>query len=113
MLKDLNSVKALKTLIKLSAVAVTSPATVAVASSMYPNSVITRIIVSIAALVLIEGCLLLGWEMLDQQGKNATTTQRWLYAGLAWVAYFSLFGIAIYHNEGIAGLAFRLTLPSV
>ena len=31
-------------------------------------------------------------------------------AGLIWVAYFSLFGIALYHNEGIAGFAFRLTL---
>jgi hypothetical protein len=48
--------------------------------------------------------------MLDQQGKNATTTQRWLYAGLAWVAYFSLFVIALNHNEGLAGLTFRLTL---
>ena len=36
--------------------------------------------------------------------------QRWLYAGLVWVAYFSLFGIALYHDEGIAGLSFRLTL---
>ncbi len=110
MFKKLDSVKALKTLIKFSAVAITSPATVAVASSLYPNNPITRVIVSIAALILIEGCLLLGWEMLDQQGKNATAIQRWLYAGLAWVAYFSLFGIAIYHNEGMAGFAFRLTL---
>src|SRR5687768_6981150 len=98
--KNFTSVKALKLLIKLSAVALTSPATVAVASSLYSNDPITKIVVSIAALVLIEGCLLLGWEMLDREGKNATVTQRWLYAGLAWVAYFSLFGIAIYHNEG-------------
>lgn len=110
MFKNLSSVKALKTLIKLSAVALTSPATVAVAGSLYPSNPITRVIVSIAALILIEGCLLLGWEMLDQQGKNATVPQRWLYAGLAWIAYFSLFGIALYHNEGVAGIAFRLTL---
>jgi len=51
--------------------------------------------------------------MLDQQGKNATTGQRWLYAGLAWVAYFSLFVIALNHNEGMAGLTFRLTLGVV
>ena len=48
--------------------------------------------------------------MLDEQGKNATTTQRWLYAGPAWVAYFSLFVIALNHHEGAAGLTFRLTL---
>jgi hypothetical protein len=110
MFTKLNSVKALKALIKFSAAAITSPATVAVASSLYPNNPITRVIVSIAALILIEGCLLLGWEMLDQQGKNGTVIQRWLYAGLTWVSYFSLFGIAVYHHEGIAGFAFRLTL---
>jgi hypothetical protein len=110
MFAKFDSVKTLKTLIKLSAVALTSPATVAVASSLYPDNPIVRTIVSIAALILIEGCLLLGWEMLDQQGKSATMAQRWLYAGLAWVAYFSLFVIALNHNEGIAGLTFRLTL---
>jgi hypothetical protein len=110
MFAKFDSVKTLKTLIKLSAVALTSPATVAVASSLYPNNPIVRGIVSIAALILIEGCLLLGWEMLDQQGKSATMPQRWLYAALAWVAYFSLFVIALNHNEGIAGLTFRLTL---
>jgi hypothetical protein len=110
MFTKLDSVKTLKTLIKLAAVALTSPATVGVASSLYPADLILRAVVSIAALILVEGCLLLGWEMLDQQGKNATATQRWLYAGLAWVAYFSLFVIALNHNEGAAGLTFRLTL---
>jgi len=105
-----DSVKTLKTLIKLAAVAITSPATVSVAGSLYPTDPILRVVVSIAALILVEGCLLLGWEMLDQQGKNATATQRWLYAALAWVAYFSLFVIALNHNEGTAGLTFRLTL---
>jgi len=105
-----DSVKTLKTLIKLAAVALTSPATVSVAGSLYPNNLIVRMVVSIAALILVEGCLLLGWEMLDQQGKNATMTQRWLYAGLAWVAYLSLFLIALSHNEGAAGLTFRLTM---
>ncbi len=108
-----DSVKALKTLIKFSAVALTSPATIAVASSLYPNDPLIRVIVSVAALILVEGCLLLGWQMLDQEGKNSTMAQRWLYAGLAWVAYFSLFIIALNHNEGIAGLTFRLTLGVV
>ena len=110
MFTKFDSVKTLKTLIKLAAVALTSPATVSVASNLYPTDPVLRIVVSIAALILVEGCLLLGWEMLDQQGKNATTIQRWLYAGLAWVAYFSLFVIALNHNEGAAGLTFRLTL---
>ena len=76
-----DSVKTLKTLIKLAAVALTSPATVSVASGLYPTDPILRTVVSIAALILVEGCLLLGWEMLDQQGKNATMAQRWLYPG--------------------------------
>ncbi len=113
MFTKFDSVKTLKTLIKLAAVALTSPATVSVASGLYPTDPILRTVVSIAALILVEGCLLLGWEMLDQQGKNATMTQRWLYAGLAWVAYFSLFVIALNHNEGFAGLTFRLTLGVV
>jgi len=110
MFAKFDSVKTLKTLIKLAAVALTSPATIAVAGSLYPTDPILRTVVSIAALILVEGCLLLGWEMLDQQGKNASMAQRWLYAGLAWVAYFSLFLIALNHNEGAAGLTFRLTL---
>ncbi len=83
MFKKLTSVKALKILIKLSAVALTSPATISVASDLYPKQPLTRVVVSLAALILVEGCLLLGWEMLDRQGKNATVTQRWHYAGLA------------------------------
>lgn len=110
MFAKIDSVKTLKVLIKISAVALTSPATVAVADSLYPDSPAIRVVVSIAALILIEGCLLLGWQMLDQQGKQATFTQRLLYAGLMWVAYISLFGIALYHNKGLAGLMFRLTL---
>lgn len=113
MFKKFDSINVLKSLIKLAAVTLTSPATVAVAGSLYPDNPITRIAVSVAALVLIEGCLLLGWEMLDKKGKHATIAQRWLYAGLTWTAFFSLFGIALYHNEGLAGLVFRLTLGVV
>jgi len=60
MFAKFDSVKTLKTLIKLAAVALTSPATVSVASSLYPNNLIVRTVVSIAALILVEGCLLLG-----------------------------------------------------
>jgi len=110
MFAKFDSVKTLKTLIKLAAVALTSPATVSVASSLYSTDPVLRIVVSIAALILVEGCLLLGWEMLDRHGNASTMTQRCLYAGLAWVAYFSLFVIALNHNEGVSGLTFRLTL---
>ena|SRR5689334_3481003 len=70
MLTKFDSVKALKTLIKLAAVALTSPATVGVASNLYPDDPILRVVVSVAALILVEGCLLLGWEMLS--GKPST-----------------------------------------
>jgi hypothetical protein len=89
MFTKLNSVTALKTLIKLAAVTLTSPATVAVASSLYPDHPITKVTVSIATLLLVEGCLLLGWEMLTcpprtdpvamlgsvQQGGSQNVTQ--------------------------------------
>ena len=65
MFKKFNSIALPKTLIKLSAVVLTGPATVAVASGLYPNNTITRTIFSMAALILIEDCLLLGWQMLD------------------------------------------------
>ena len=110
MFTKFDSVRTLKTLIKLAAVALTSPATVFVAGSLYPDNPIVRTIVSIAALILVEGCLLLGWEMVDWHGNTATMTQRWLYAGLAWVAYFSLFVIALNHHEGVSGVTFRLTV---
>jgi hypothetical protein len=104
------SIKALKTLIKLSAVALTSPATVAIASSLYADTGIFRWVVAGAALVLVEGALLLGWQLLDSQGKTATTGQRGLYAALVVVAYVVLWAIALAHGEGLAGIAFRATL---
>ena len=48
--------------------------------------------------------------MCDQQGNNATIVQRWLYVRLVWVAYFSLFIIALNYHEGVSGLTFRPTL---
>jgi hypothetical protein len=75
MFKTFTSVKTLKALIKLSAVALTSPATVTVASSLYHNQPVIKVVVSTAALILVEGCLLLGWEMLDREGKHATMAQ--------------------------------------
>jgi hypothetical protein len=51
-----NSVKAVKTLIKLAAVMLTSPAIVVVASSLYPDHPITKVTVSPATLILAEGC---------------------------------------------------------
>ena len=56
MFAKFDSVKTLKTLIKLAAVTLTGPATVGVASSLYPDNPILRVVVSVAALILIEGC---------------------------------------------------------
>ena len=69
MFAKFDSVKTLETLIKLAAVALTSPATVGVASSLYPADPILRMVVSVVALILVEGCLLLGWER-----KSAVST---------------------------------------
>src|SRR5574341_100442 len=100
--------KWLKTIIKGAAVIPTAPATLAVAGDLYPDNPLQRIPVQIAALVLVEGALLLGWQMLDAQ--RGTTAQRFMYAALATAAYVALWVIAISHGEGAAGIVFRLTL---
>jgi hypothetical protein len=63
--------------------ALISAVTVSIARSLYPTDPILRTTVSTAALILVEGSLFLAWETLDPQGKSATMTQHWLYAGLA------------------------------
>lgn len=95
--------------IKIAAVLLTTPATIAVAGSLYPDQPIMRLMVQAAGLVLVEGALLLGWHMLDTE-KQATTAQRILYAVIATVGYLVLWVIAVAHGEGIAGIAFRATL---
>jgi hypothetical protein len=104
----MNTEKLLKNALKIAAVALTSPATWSVAGVLYTNP-LQRVIVQIAALVLVEGALLLGWWQLDND-RRAETPQRVLYAVLASVAYVALWSIAISHGEGAAGITFRLTL---
>jgi hypothetical protein len=101
--------RALKNLIKVAAILLTSPATLEVAGGVYPNKPIYRIMVQLAALVLVEGALMLGWWQLDND-RQAEMPQRVLYATLAGVAYIALWSIAIAHGEGYAGVTFRLTL---
>jgi predicted transcriptional regulator len=104
----MNLEKTIKALIKVAAVALTTPATWTVAGELYTNPV-QRLLVQIAALILVEGALLLGWHMLDTN-INAAPAQRWLYAVLTVVAYFVLWMVAIRHGEGLAGIGFRATL---
>jgi hypothetical protein len=100
--------KLLRGAIKIAAVALTSPATWAVAGNLY-TSPIQRVIVQLAALVLVEAALLLGWHMLDHSSR-ATSAQRMLYAVLTVTAYSVLWAVAIAHGEGLAGIGFRATL---
>lgn len=104
----MNLEKLLRSTIKIAAVALTAPATWAVAGNLYASP-LQRIVVQLAALALVEGALLLGWHMLDTNGK-ATTAQRVLYASVTIVAYAVLWMIAIRHGEGLAGIGFRGTL---
>jgi hypothetical protein len=101
--------KILKNVLKVASVLLTSPATLEVAGGLYPDQWAYRIIVSVAALLLVEGALLLGWYMLDNN-KKATNAQRWLYAALAGVAYVGLWIVAVSHGEGAAGIVFRSTI---
>jgi hypothetical protein len=102
--------KILRILIKIAAVTLTAPATISVASTLYMDTGLFRWIVAIACLMLVEGALLLGWQLLDERGKSATTGQRGLYASLVIVAYVVLWLVALAHGEGLAGIAFRSTL---
>ncbi len=106
----MNTEKILRAAIKLAAVCLTAPATLAVASSLYSEMGLFRWVVAGACLVLVEGALLLGWQLLDTQGKTATSGQRGLYAALVVVSYVVLWLVALAHGEGLAGIAFRSTL---
>lgn len=98
----------LKLVIKVAAILLTAPATIEVAGAVYPDNIVYRIMVQAAALVLVEGALMLGWHKLDTDAK-ATMPQRWLYAAIAVVAYIVLWAVAIAHHEG-GGAWFRATL---
>lgn len=101
----------LKRFIKVCAVGLTTPATVIVAGELYPNQGALTLMIQFCALGLCEGSLLLGWARLESSNeRQATTQQRWLYASLALVAYIVLWAVAWAHNEGLIGIAFRLTL---
>lgn len=100
----------LKRIIKSAAVCLTTPATIKVASQLYPDDPFLSFLVTAAAVVLVEGALLLGWHKLDDRLSQHTIAQRWLYAGLALTAYLVLLVISILHGEGWAGWAFRATL---
>jgi hypothetical protein len=100
--------KLLRLLIKGAAVALTAPATWAVAGRLYAGW-FQSLIVQAAALVLVEGALLLGWHLLDADAGE-TTLQRGVYAGITLIAYGVLWAVAWAHGEGWAGIAFRATL---
>jgi hypothetical protein len=100
MFAKFDSVKTLKTLIKLAAVALTSPATVGVASSLYPTDPILRIVVSIAALILVEGCLEAGID-IDVIGIQSHMHQGYwgIDRTLEVLGHFARFGLPIHFTE--------------
>jgi len=98
----------LRTAIKVAAVALNAPATWAVAGGLY-TAPVQRVTVQLAAPVLVEGALLLGWHLLDTDAGE-TNLQRGVYAVLTVIAYGVLWAVAWAHREGLAGIAFRLTL---
>jgi transposase-like protein len=89
-------------------VALTAPATWAVAGGLY-TAPVQQVTVQLAALVLVEGALLLGWHLLDTD-VGETNLQRGVYAALTVITYGVLWAVALAHGEGLAGIAFRLTL---
>lgn len=100
----------IKRSIKTAGVALTTPATVKVASQLYPDDPMLSFIVTVAAVILVEGTLLLGWHKLDDTSVPSTNAQRWLYTGLAGTSYVVTWAVALAHGEGVVGIFFRLTL---
>lgn len=101
--------KLLKNILKGAAIIYTAPATIAVAGGLYPDQWLNRLAAQLSGLVLVEGALLLGWYMLDNN-KKATNAQRWLYTALSFVAYIGLWFIAVAHGEGFIGIVFRASI---
>jgi hypothetical protein len=89
----------LKLILKAAAVMLTAPATIEVAADAYADNILFRAMVTLGMLVVVEGALLLGWHKLDTD-RTAASAQRWLYAGIAIVAYVVLWLVALGHNEG-------------
>lgn len=100
----------IKRAIKGAAICLTTPATVKVAGQLYPDDPALSLLVTVAAVILVEGTLLLGWHKLDDRSVPSTTAQRWLYTGLAGTAYLVTWAVALAHGEGVIGIFFRLTL---
>ena len=101
--------KTLRTSIKIAGVVLTAPATLRVAARPYQDAPLLGAIIALSALVLVEGAMLLGWHLLDTKTRAAPQA-RTLYATTAIVGYFALWAIAYGNNEGLTGIAFRLTL---
>jgi len=105
----MNLEKALRVSIKVAGVVLTAPATIKVAAIPYQGDPLLVILIPAAALVLVEGAMLLGWHLLDTK-QRATPQARTLYAATAVVGYFALWAIAYGNGEGLTGIAFRATL---
>ena len=105
----MNLEKVLRTSIKIAGVVLTAPATLRVAAKPYADAPMLGAVIALAALVLVEGGMLLGWTLLDSK-RRAAPQQRALYATIAAVGYLALWGIAFGNGEGLTGIAFRLTL---
>lgn len=103
--------KSLSALIKLASLIITAPVTVVLAGQVYADIGSRPLIVlmQIAALVLVDGLLLLNWIQLDRNKQSAIETKL-RSTGIVWALYAGLFVLAIQHGEGGAGLVFRLTL---
>ncbi len=97
--------------VKIAGLVITAPVTWSVAGLVFrdvqPNNL--RLLVQIAALVVVEGVFLASWLALDGD-KSAPDAVRVRHAITALAMYLGLWVLAIQHGEGLAGIVFRLAL---
>lgn len=105
----MNLEKWLRSAIKIAGVVLTAPATLRVAAIPYQGVPVLNWLIPAAALILVEGGMLLGWHLLDTK-QRAAPAQRTLYAAIAGAGYLALWAIAFGNGEGLQGIAFRATL---
>jgi hypothetical protein len=96
--------------IKLFALGVTTPATVAVIDRLFASYPLpVRVAIVVCGVGLVEGVLLLNWVAVDQR-KNDAPEFKVRPVASVWVMYLALLGIGWAHGEGIAALPLRLAL---
>lgn len=102
--------KLLNVLTKLFALGVTTPASVAVVSTLFADyPPLVRALIIVCGVGLVEGVFLGAWLGVEQKRADAPEFKIRPVVSV-WVMYAALLGIGFAHGEGIAAVPLRLAL---